>query len=358
MGDHAVPSPYRYTTPAAPKAATGETAAVYRQLDLDLGVRRAPAFTVLSAAPALLVASWVAVRESLLAGGAPRDAKALVAAGVVRATPGAVRVAGHLPAPHVAGGRRFAEALGTGGTPEDTTHARLLAWGAATRTPGAPELADPPFPPGHAPEYLGTALAAHFVGRIAAVLLTERAPAGPRRLRSAVRAFGGRPGTAAERRPPRPGESLALLGSGCGPEPSWADGAPVGAGFAALRRAATADSPALTDAVRTTVLAAVTDWDGGRPPSARSWLYGSLSALRGADRPAAALALLGALAPDQVRGTDVEFWRSTAPDRTAGDADLVRLIAFGAYAAAARVEASLAPATLRRSGAPAGLPRP
>ncbi|MFF2923293.1 DNA-binding protein [Streptomyces celluloflavus] len=358
MGDHAVPSPYRYTTPAAPKAATGETAAVYRQLALDLGVRRAPAFTVLSAAPALLVASWVAVRESLLAGSAPRDAKALVAAGVVRATPGAVRVAGHLPAPHVAGGRRFAEALGSGGAPEDAAHARLLAWGAATRTPGAPELADPPFPPGHAPEYLGTALAAHFVGRIAASLLTERAPAGPRRLRSAVRALGGRPGTAVERRPARPGESLALLGGDSGPEPSWADGAPVGAGFAALRRAATADSPALTDAVRTTVLAAVTDWDGGHPPAARSWLYGSLSALRGADRPAAALALLGALAPDQVRDTDIEFWRSTAPDRAAGDADLVRLIAFGAYAAAARVEASLAPATRHRSGAPAGLPRP
>ncbi|WEB39416.1 DNA-binding protein [Streptomyces yunnanensis] len=351
----AVPSPFLHTTPVDPATtASPRLAAVHAQLAGHFGPAGIPAeFRLLFGVPDLLCATWVAVRESLLTGSAARTDKELVAAGVARARrcPPVLRT--HARALHAAGHRTLARTVRDGGAPKDPDHARLLAWGAATGAPDAPP-AGPPGPPDHAPELLGTALTAHFLTRLGSALLSARADRAAERWPH--RLLGG--GGAARPTPahaPRPGESLPLLADPIGPEPAWAGGAPLGAGIAALRSAAVADrDPWLSDAVRTRVRTVVAAHGGhpsdtgltNRQPAARSWLYAALEGLRGADRPAVAVALLVALEPSQLTAADVEFWRLTAPDGAADDTALLRLAGFGAYTAVERVERSLAGAAL------------
>ncbi|MEK2474975.1 DNA-binding protein [Streptomyces noursei] len=348
----AVPSPFLHTTPVDPATtASPRLAAVHAQLAGHFGPAGIPAeFRLLFGVPDLLCATWVAVRESLLTGSAARTDKELVAAGVARAMrcPPVVRT--HARALHAAGHRTLARTVRDGGTPKDPDHARLLAWGAGADAPDAP----PPGPPDHAPEFLGTALTAHFLTRLGSALLSARA--GRAAERWPHRLLGG--GGAARPTPahaPRPGESLPLLAGPIGPEPAWAGGAPLGAGVAALRSAAVADrDPWLSDAIRTRVRTVVAAHGGhpsdtgltDRQPAARAWLYAALEGLRGADRPTVAVALLVALEPSQLTAADVEFWRLTAPDGASDDTALLRLAAFGAYTAVERVERSLAEAAL------------
>jgi hypothetical protein len=120
--------------------------------------------------------------------------------------------------------------------------------------------------------------------------------------------------------------------------------APVGTAAAALYTAATRGGALLSDPARATVLATVAGWDGTHPPLGGGWLERPLAALPAPDRPGARLALLAALAPYRVADADVAAWRATRP----ADADLVRLLAFGAMAAVERIEASI--------GAPAAAP--
>jgi hypothetical protein len=63
-----------------------------------------------------------------------------------------------------------------------------------------------------------------------------------------------------------------------------------------------------------------------------------LATLPDTDRPGVRLALLAALAPYRITDADIAAWRSLgSPD--SADADLVRLLAFGAITAVDRVEA-------------------
>ncbi|GGU51261.1 alkyl hydroperoxide reductase AhpD [Streptomyces albospinus] len=326
-----MPSPFRFTSPVDPTAASDQRAALQGELAGAFGASAPPPeFRLLSPAPGLLDATWGAVRASLVTGDAPRTAKELVAAGVARANRCAPCLDTHTRTLQAAGHPALARSVRTGGTPGDAAHARLLAWGAATATPGA---AAPPAPAGHAPEYLATALVCHFLNRLATALLTGRAP---------------RNGLLPRRRP-------AALPAG--DRPPYTDAAPPRAALAALRAAVTADDhPSLTDAVRTRVRTTMAE-RGLRPPDTeptnrdpltRSWLYDALTGLRGADRPVAALALLTAFTPSQLTAGDVEFWRCTASGEASGDADLLRIAAFGAHAAVDRVEAHLAPAPCGR----------
>ncbi|MFF2806266.1 carboxymuconolactone decarboxylase family protein [Streptomyces sp. NPDC058000] len=344
-----VPSPFPHTTPVDPTTAgSGQLRAIYDQLADHFGASDIPAeFRLLYGAPELLCATWVAVRESLVVGAAPRRDKELVAAGVARARGCAPVLRTHVRALRTDGHPALARTVRDGGTPGDPGHARLLDWGAATAVPDGPPVG-PPVPADHLPEFLGTALTTHFLTRLGSALLSARAGHDardwPRRF------LGGR--AAARPEPthaPRPGESLSLLVGAIGPEPSWAGGAPLGAGLAALRSAATDTDQALTETARERVRTIVAAHDG-RPPElemtdrhlvARGWLYAALTGLRGADRPAAAVALLTALTPSQLTAADVEFWRLTAPEGASDDAALLHLAAFGAYTAVACVERSL-----------------
>lgn len=324
-------SSFRYTTPPPPKSATGRTAEVYAQLAEDFGIERAVTFVVLSSAPELLTATWALMRESLIAGPGSRTGKELAAFGVSDANRCPFCMDAHTVLLHATGDHALAEAVARGRTPDDNEHARVLAWGGASRTPGAPELTPFPFPLAHAPGYIGTALSFHFINRIVSALLTEKLmPCNLQRFRP-VRSWAGRSLSGTLRRRPAPGASLALLDDAApGPEPDWAQGTPVGPAYAALRAAANAGADLLDKADRAAVREALAAWDGSHPPLA--W-----DALPDRSRPGARLAVLAALAPYRITDEDVMNWRK--PEHT--DHCLVHLVAYGAFAAVDRIERSL-----------------
>jgi AhpD family alkylhydroperoxidase len=270
-------------------------------------------------------ATWAMLRESLLAGNAPRTGKEVVALGVSLANECPFCVAAHTTLLHATGDHRLAETIAAGGTPDDPAHAELLAWAKERR-------GREPFEPRHAPEYIGTALTFHFINRMASALLTENLLPGDLQRFRLVRSVGGRVMARAVRRPPPPGRSLPLIADLAGrPEPAWAAGTPIGVAYAALRTAAEDGGRLLGDAARAAVVGAVAAWDGSPSPMGGAWLSG----LPEEDRAGARLALLTALAPYRVTDADVAAWRGG----TRSDADLVRLFAFGAITATERTEA-------------------
>lgn len=333
-----MPSPFRYTTPPPPTSATGPTAAVYAQLADDFGIERAPTFVVLSSAPEIMAPAWALMRESLIAGEGGRTGKELAALGVSLANRCPFCVAAHTMLLHATGDHRLAETVARGETPADEGHARVLAWGRATRTPGAPELTPYPFPAPHAPAYIGTALSFHFINSVVSALLSESLlPYGAQRFR-AVRSLAGRSVAATVRRRAAPGAGLELLDSP-GPGPDWARGTTVGPAYAALRTAAGAGAGLLDEADRILVRETLRAWDGAHPPLA--W-----DGLPDRSRPGARLALLAALAPYRITDEDVTAWRK--PIHT--DHCLVHLVAYGAFAAVDRIESAL-PALARKETA-------
>ncbi|WP_405905875.1 carboxymuconolactone decarboxylase family protein [Streptomyces sp. NBC_00828] len=324
-----MPTPFRYTTPPPPKSATGRTAEVYAQLAEDFGIERATTFVVLSSAPELLAPAWALMRESLIAGEGSRTGKELAAFGVSAANRCPFCVDAHTMLLHATGDHALAEALARGETPADERHARVLAWGEATRTPGAPELTPLPFPRAHVPAYVGTALSFHFINRIVSALLTENLLPGNAQRFRAVRSLVGRSVAKTVRRRAAPGTSLALLDDP-GPGPDWARGSTVGPAYAALRTATAAGAGLLDEADRTLVRETLQAWNGAHPPLA--W-----DELPDRSRPGARLALLVALAPYRITDEDITAWRK--PEHS--DHCLVHLVAYGAFAAVDRIESAL-----------------
>ncbi|QNP69314.1 carboxymuconolactone decarboxylase family protein [Streptomyces roseirectus] len=354
-------TPFRHTTPPSPKAAEGRVAEAYAQIARDFGITAPPTFVVLSSAPELMLPAWALLRESLIAGPGDRTGKEVAAYGVSLANRCPFCVSAHTVLLHATGDHALAERLARGERPESDVHARVLDWAIRTRVPGA-DLGPLPFAREERAGYFGTVLTFHFVNRFVSALLTgDLLPAGAQRLRP-MRSLTGRALSRTVRREAVPGASLPLLRTPAeGPDgntrenaanspcegPSWASGTPVAPAYAALRTAALTGADLLTPDERSLVEAAVAAWDGAHPPVI----------LRGyphrRELPAARLALLSALAPYRITADDVAAWREHAVEgdgtdksgdgegdgRT--DRDLVRLVAYGAFLAVERAEATL-----------------
>ncbi|PWI14388.1 DNA-binding protein [Streptomyces sp. Act143] len=330
---------FRYTEPLPPKAATGRTAEVYRQISRDFGIDEPPTFVVLSAAPELLAATWALTRESLIAGPGGRTGKELAALGVSLANKCPFCVDAHTVLLHATGDHAVAERVAKGHEPENEEHARVLAWGKRTRVPGAAFGDGPlPFPREDAPGYLGTALAFHFINRVVSALLTEKMlPCNMQRFR-AVRSIAGRTLARSVRRTAAPGESLPLLDRpDVGEVPAWAGGTAVGDAYAALLRAAMAGAGLLEAEDQVLVEQVLQGWDGEHPSHALPGVPGR------SERPGARLALLAALAPYRITDEDVAAWRR--PEHT--DHCLVHLVAYGAFLAVDRIESAFSRDTAR-----------
>ncbi|MEV1333601.1 carboxymuconolactone decarboxylase family protein [Micromonospora costi] len=327
---------YRFFTPVPVKAATGLTAEVYRQLRDDF-LGPVPTFQALSAVPELLAATWALMREALLAGDASRVDRELVATAVSRANRCRFCVDAHVMLLHALGEHELAEVAARGGTPPEPRQAALVAWAEASRSPEAADWASP-----YRPEVTATALAFHFVNRIVSALLDpDLLPAGLQRSR-VVRSAGGRLYARTAREPKEPGRGLSLLDAGTAPPPAWAGGHPVGVAYAALRDTAMRGGDLLGDVARRTVEAAVRWEDGRFPARPAEWAADLIRDLPGVDRVGTRIALLAAFAPAAIRPGDVALWRLSHPD----DADLVRLVAYGAITATDHVAQALSPAHL------------
>ncbi|MBL7259627.1 carboxymuconolactone decarboxylase family protein [Paractinoplanes lichenicola] len=325
---------YRFFTPPRP---TGLAAEVNRQLREDF-IGPLPTFQALSAVPELMAATWSLLRESLLADADPpvgRVERELVAAVISRANRCRFCVDAHVTLLHGLGEHDLAETIARGDPPPGLRHAELSAWATASRTPRAKTWSSP-----YAPQLTGTLLAFHFINRVVSALLTpDLLPGGLQRF-PAVRSAGGRLVARTTRDPRDPGRSLALLPATTPSPPAWAAGSPIGTAYAALIDAAAGGGALLGEAARETVVATVRWEDGRHPERPADWAADLVRELPAADRVGTRIALLAAFAPHAISRGDVGLWQLSRP----ADADLVRLVAFGAITATAHVARALNPA--------------
>ncbi|MEV4165729.1 carboxymuconolactone decarboxylase family protein [Nonomuraea dietziae] len=318
----------RFVTPVGKNVRTGLAGQVYAQVKAEFGFV-GELFAALSPAPEVLAATWALLRESLLAGPSRRTDKEVIALGVSVANRCPFCVDAHTVFLHAMGEHALGEAIARGERPAGPRHTLLLDWARRERATDLPV------------DQVGTALACHFVNRMVSALVGENLLPGGMDSSPFVRRAAGRAMSRNVRRRRVPGLSLTLIPRGCAP--SWAEGSSVGPAYAALRAAATGE--ALSRTARQVVRAAVGEHDAGHPPPGNGWLEGPLAALPERERPATRLALLAALAPYRITEREVAAWPVT-------DAELVRLLAFGAFAAVEHVERAITPSRPGTAPAP------
>ncbi|NUR71280.1 MAG: carboxymuconolactone decarboxylase family protein [Hamadaea sp.] len=294
---------YRFFTPPPARSATGEAAEVYRQLrDEFLGP--VPTFQVLSAVPELMSATWSLMREALLAGDGSRVDRELTATAVSQANRCRFCVHAHVMLLHALGEHDLAEAAARDEPP--AAKADLVTWAQASRNPVTARWHHD----GHAAELVGTVVAFHFINRMVSSLLApDLLPAGLQRS-SMVRNVGGRlyAKVAREHKPPRK---------------------PIEEAYAELFRTASNVDGLLSEKARAHIRAVVAAEDGIHPAHPADWAVDQVRDLPALDRVGARIALLAAFAPSAVSQGDVALWRLSHP----ADADLVRLVAYGAITA-------------------------
>ncbi|MDG4809577.1 carboxymuconolactone decarboxylase family protein [Micromonospora sp. WMMD1120] len=326
---------YRFFAPPPARAATGRTAAVYQQTRDDF-LGPLPTFQALSAVPEVLAGTWSLMREALLAGDASRTERELVAAAVSRANRCQFCLDAHVLLLHALGEPRLAAAVARGDTPPQQRHAELVRWAQSSRNPRAAGWSSP-----YRPEITGTLLAFHFINRVVSALLDPDLLPGGLHRAPLVRSVGGRFYARAAREPKEPGRSLPLLDAAdATTPPGWAGDSPVGVAYVALRHAALRGGELLGEVARQTVTATVRWEDGRFPARPADWAVDLVRDIPGTDRIGTRIALLVAFAPSAVSPGDVALWRLSHPH----DADLVRLVAFGAIAATDHVARALATA--------------
>ncbi|GAA3295351.1 carboxymuconolactone decarboxylase family protein [Dactylosporangium vinaceum] len=307
-------TPYRFVTPVARRSATGSVAAVYAASARELGARFAPHLTP---APDLHAALWTLLRESLLAGTVPRARKEAVAAAVAVANRCPFCIDAHAAMLHATGEHDLAAAVLRGETPDP-----VVAWARSTRSAEP----DPwPFPAHEAPEYVGTALANHFINRMV----------------DALRPGSPLPGGAL-RAPARRAAGLALTRTVR--RPVTAGPAPIAAAWDEFARIAQRGADLLGDTARAVLHQVVGGWRGEHPPLG-GWPADVLAAVPEQERPGARLAVLAALAPYRLTDSAVAAWRSTVGPR--GDEELVRVLAYGAFTAVAHLAGKQGPEWMR-----------
>ena len=315
--------------PVAPRQAHGVVADVYAEARHDFGRLPEP-MIMLSPHTGLLTASWATLRETLIAGQAPRDRKEAIAAAVAAALRCPFCVDAHTVMLYAAGESATAEAILASEDPCNE-NAPYVAWARGTSAPHGPP---PPFGSEAAAEYIGTAIQFHFIARMVLVLLDETfLPGGPRTQsllrRAAGRAFARKvrgtyqPGLATQRLPQR---SLPK-------EFAWAaTSAPIARAFAAMTDCVE-NARHLPEPSRDVVRHAVETWRGEPQPISSSWTTEHTDGLPAELRPATRLALLTSLAAHQVTDADVAAARPQLPT----DAALVAALAWAAWSAARRV---------------------
>lgn len=336
----------RHVRPVPPGAAAGQVAAVYAQVERDFGML-APPVVLHSPAAGPLAASWVMLRETLLArGAADRAAKEMVAAGVSlgNACPYCVDVHSAV----LRGLAHGAEADAIGGDRVDAmvdpALRDLAGWARASGRRESILRRDPPFPIKQLPEFAGVTVTFQYLNRMVTVFCEDSPlPAIlPAQVSGGMMRVLGRFLRSTALGALEPGAALGLLPDA--PMPSdlgWAAGRPVIAdAFArAIAVIEAAGASVVEYRVRELVTSELADWSGQAAGLGRSWVDAALSRLASADRPAGRLALLIAFAPHQVGPSDIEEFRRGQRS----DEDLISLAAWASLAAARRIGSWLAP---------------
>ncbi|MBR7831975.1 carboxymuconolactone decarboxylase family protein [Actinospica durhamensis] len=321
----------RYVEPARPGSAGASVDEVYRQVERDFGVL-APPVAMHSPAPETMAASWLMLRETLLAPGLiPRAVREAVASAVSLENTCPYCVTVHSATLHGLSGGKDARHVAAGEVDRvrDPAVRAAAAW-------IADEARGPfPFPVEQAPEYVGVAVTFHYLNRMVNTFL-EDAPMPPRAPRQGLgmvkRVLSGMI-RAAGRHIGAPGDSLDLLPKAATPlDAAWTQSNPIIAqafarADAAIERAGERSVPS---AVRTMLRMEVEAWDGRPKGVSRAWVEDCARTLPAEQRPAGRLALLTALASYQIDASLIGDFRMVNPD----DAPLIELTAWSAWTAA------------------------
>jgi len=216
----------RYVSPVRPGAAHGTVSDVYAQVEREFGVL-APSLALLSPSPPVLAASWVMLRETVLAApGVDRAAKEAVATTVSAGNTCPWCVAVHSTLLH----GLTPDSNGAGEPGADSRLREVTAWARDCGTAEGARRHEPPCPVGEAPELVGTAVLFHYYNRMVNVFLTEvpLPPGAPKlALGPVMRILAHRMSPAAARSY-QPGASLDLLPAAELPgDLSWARPDPV-----------------------------------------------------------------------------------------------------------------------------------
>jgi AhpD family alkylhydroperoxidase len=330
--------------PVAPATASGPVAAVYRQMVGEFGML-APPVALHAAAPDVLAAVWLMLRETLLAGDpAHRAAKEAVAASVSLANtcPYCVEVHGAALVGVRGDGEARRIAAGRLDDVADPRLRELTRWAYGSGQWTAARRIAAPFPAAQAPLYIGVAVVFQYINRMVNVFLSD-SPLDPlpRRGHAVGRAVAARVFGHFARVAQRPGLARDLLPDAALPDDvAWAAGDrhiadAMARGCAAIEAAGAQVLPA---AVRDLVTARLADPDA-EPPGMiiTPWLAHEVAGLAPDERAAGRLALLTAWASHRVTDAAVEEYRAAGH----GDADLVRLTSWASLAAARQVGRTL-----------------
>jgi AhpD family alkylhydroperoxidase len=326
----------KYVHPVRPGVADGTVAEVYGQIEDEFGML-APPMALHSPAPGTLAASWMLLRETLLATGVvSRAAKEAVAATVSLANGCPYCVEVHATALRGLSARSSADALGAGRI-DAVTDPELRALTAWARTTGDRDNAtEVPAPGEQVPELLGVATTFHYLNRMVNIYLGESPlpPSAPATARNAAHwmlAKVMRPGATR-----RPGTTRDLLPAAALPgDLGWAEANLTVTD--ALARVCAAVDVAARDAVPSSVRTVVHDhlatWSGRPAGPSRAWLNEVVAALPADQRPVARLALLAAVASYQVDQQVMDDVREQGID----DGGLIAITSWASLAAARQI---------------------
>jgi len=317
--------------PVTPREARGVVADVYNEARREFGRLPEPV-SMLSPNEDLLAAWWATLRETLIAGSAPRARKEAVAAAIAVTQRCPWCVDAHTTMLYAAGESKTATAILADTKLADTDpNAPYVAWARGTVTPDGPVA---PFGPDEAVEYIGTAMIFHFVTRLVLVLLDETFLPGGARAQSLARRAAGIAFARKVRAQHRPGVATDRLAPHRLPDDlMWAAASPAVATSVAAMTGCLEESKHLPEECRAVARRAVTAWQGAPMPISSTWTDEYTESLPEELRAATRLVLLTSLAPHQVTDADV----AAARPLLATDASFVSALAWAAWTAARRV---------------------
>jgi AhpD family alkylhydroperoxidase len=326
----------KYVKPVRYGFATGLTAEVYQQMQADF--LPAPLVTLHSPVPEVMAGVWSILRETLLAGQVDRARKEAVALAVSQANACPFCVDTHTVMLHASTSHDLAGAIlrNDNHNIHDPQLQTLVQWVMSNHTANRHGVLPIPCSATDAPEIIGTAIAFHYINRMANVFLTDKLLPLPSALKAlTMRMYGATAGKRFVRRLPQ-GNSLQFVPQANLPDDfAWAAANPAVAGafagFAAV--VDQAGSAVLPKAVRILVQESVNAWNGESIGISRRWVEEAADGIEEKHRPVARLALLTALASNQVDARVIEDVQSRGPD----DAQLVAVTAWASFAAARRV---------------------
>jgi AhpD family alkylhydroperoxidase len=330
----------RHVLPARAGTSDDTVSRVYRQAERDFGML-APPVALHSPAPGPLAASWMMLRESLLADGqVSRAVKEAVAAAVSlgNACPYCITV--HAATLSGLVGSRTGSAVSADRISEiaDPQTRAVAHWARRSGSRSDSQTPEPPFPKEQAPEIAGVAITFHYLNRMVDIFLADSPlpPAVPSAARAGALRVLGRFMSSAARAAHQPGASLELLPAApLPPDLWWAAGNPyIAEAFARASAAFEAAGRQYVPApVQAALRARLAGWDGGPLGLSRSWVEDEVLPLAADQRATGRLVLLTALASYQVDQPIIDAFRREQP----GDEALIAATSWASMAAARQV---------------------